>query len=218
MLHAATLEPDTFADRFAVGPECDRRTKEGKAAWAEFLDSVNGRQIVTAKKFDLAQAMGIAINAHRDGSAALSGEGWIEQTFFWTDPETGFRCKCRPDFIRADGFVVDIKSCTKANFKSFQRDMVEYGYHRQAAWYTDGVKAGRDDLIPEPLSFLFVAVEKTPPHHVAVYVADGGVMASGRNQCRRLLNRVAQCQKRNEWPSYADGVQMISMPAWANLD
>jgi hypothetical protein len=43
-------------------------------------------------------------------------------------------------------------------------------------------------------------------------------MACGRNQCRRLLNRVAQCQKRNEWPSYADGVQMLSMPAWADLE
>jgi hypothetical protein len=218
MLHAAILEPDTFTARVAFAPEVDRRTKEGKARWEAFLDEAEGKMVATAKQAQLLTGMGIAVHGNRDAAAALSGEGWLEQSFFWIDEATGLRCKARPDFIRADGFIVDVKTCSDASPKSFQRAMVDFGYHRQAAWYTDGVKAGRDDLIPEPLSFLFVAVEKTPPHHVAVYVADGGVMACGRNQCRRLLNRVAECTRRNEWPSYADGVQMLSMPTWANLD
>ena len=36
MVHKLVLEPDTFDEEFIVAPEVDKRTKEGKAAWAQF--------------------------------------------------------------------------------------------------------------------------------------------------------------------------------------
>src|SRR5882757_7827890 len=34
--HMAVLEQERFVDEYIVPPECDRRTREGKATWAEF--------------------------------------------------------------------------------------------------------------------------------------------------------------------------------------
>jgi hypothetical protein len=51
-----------------------------------------------------------------------------EMSGFWSDPETGLGCKCRPDWLAmADGIVtgiVDVKTCVDASaegFASFNR-------------------------------------------------------------------------------------------------
>ena len=46
-IHTAVLEPDTFSDRYVIAPEnIDRRTKDGKAQWAELESS--GKLILSA--------------------------------------------------------------------------------------------------------------------------------------------------------------------------
>ena len=46
LVHSLALEPDTFSSRYAVVPKCDRRTTEGKVAWAEFQVEANGKQLI----------------------------------------------------------------------------------------------------------------------------------------------------------------------------
>ena len=36
VFHKLVLEPNLFEQEFVVAPECDRRTKAGKMAWADF--------------------------------------------------------------------------------------------------------------------------------------------------------------------------------------
>lgn len=66
----------------------------------------------------------------------------------------------------------------------------------------------------EPKHFAFIAVEKKPPHAVAVYVLDDDSMASGRAQYRANLETLAACKANDNWPGYGDKVQTISVPAW----
>ena len=47
-LHKAVLEPDGFGDEYIVAPKFDRRTKDGKAAYAAFEMSLAGRTYDTA--------------------------------------------------------------------------------------------------------------------------------------------------------------------------
>jgi hypothetical protein len=59
-VHSAVLEPHTLDDLYATAPDCDRRTKEGKAAWAEFATANAGKTILDAEE----SAIGHLVASH----------------------------------------------------------------------------------------------------------------------------------------------------------
>ena len=67
------------------------------------------------------------------------------------------------------------------------------------------------------LPFLFVAVEKEPPHAVAVYRADPEIIEIGRRKYQAALQLLKWCQESGTWPAYqpAGEVELISRPRWA---
>jgi exodeoxyribonuclease VIII len=50
MFHQLVLEPDR--DEFIAAPDVDRRTKEGKAAYAEFLENCEGKSVLKKADFE----------------------------------------------------------------------------------------------------------------------------------------------------------------------
>ena len=62
VLDCLLFTPAEFSDKFAIAPDVDRRTKDGKAQYAEFLETVNGRTIITNDDVDDAQALIAAIS------------------------------------------------------------------------------------------------------------------------------------------------------------
>ena len=54
-VHKRILEPVEFSADYAVAPVCDRRTKEGKAIWAELQES--GKEIISAEDMETIEAM-----------------------------------------------------------------------------------------------------------------------------------------------------------------
>ena len=95
MVHKLILEPETFNDEFAVAPDVDRRTKDGKAAWALFAEMNEGKTIVKAEDYDTACGMRNALLANDLITKLLSGKH--EVPLFWTDELTGEKCKVRLD-------------------------------------------------------------------------------------------------------------------------
>jgi exodeoxyribonuclease VIII len=211
-LHTYTLEPDLFAARYACKPEgIDRRTKEGKAAWELFLQEAGTREHTTTEELAQLDAMRLALRRHPAAAALIDGRGESETSVFWTDPETGVRCRCRPDRIRHDGIVVDLKSTEDASPGAVARTMHNLGYYIQAPFYADGCLAAGVPV----RAFAFVFVEKQAPHAVACYVLDEQSMEAGRRAYRDALATVAKCQATNTWPSYSDQLNQIALPAWA---
>ena len=79
---------------------------------------------------------------------------------------TGLQCKCRPDWISADGgILVDLKTTEDASPREFQRSIAKWRYHVQAGWYMAGIEAAYGT---RPSGFIFIAVEKKPPFAVGV--------------------------------------------------
>jgi hypothetical protein len=39
-------------------------------------------------------------------------------------------------------------------------------------------------------------------------------LEAGRSQMRQALSRFASCQKRGDWPAYADAVVDLELPSW----
>ena len=134
VVHKLLLQPETFDDDFAVAPNIDRRTKDGKEAYNAFLTASEGKSIVTADMYETAQSM--AQRALQEPFVAKLLNGQKEVPFFWTDEDTGIDCKCRLDCLSEIGenlIIVDYKSCTDASNDGFIRDAIKYGYHFQSA-------------------------------------------------------------------------------------
>src|SRR6185437_13670429 len=96
-VHCALLEPDQFDARVAFRPDCDRRTKEGKAICAEFSKSLGNRLELNAGARDKIAEIVAAVASHPAAAMLMSGDGLREASVYWTDSLTGVRCRCRPD-------------------------------------------------------------------------------------------------------------------------
>ena len=198
--HKFILEQEFFFDDYVIAPEVDRRTKAGKAAWAEFTESLGDKAVIKPADLEVIQAMDEAVKAHPT-AAALLKTGRHEVPIEWTDPETGEPCKCRPDCLTEYGgekYIVDYKTTNSCEDGHFERACRIYGYKLQAAMYTEGVFA--ETL--ESYRFAFVAQEKNPPYAVRVYFCDQGFIDEGREQFRDLIELYHVCKKTNQWPGY----------------
>lgn len=218
MVHKLVLEPETFTDEFAVAPDVDRRTKDGKAAWALFAEMNEGKTIVKAEDYDTACAMRNALMENDLVMKLLSGKH--EVPLFWTDEMTGEKCKVRLDCftpLTNGAIVIDYKSTNDASTESFMRSAVNYGYDFQAAMYSEGVKkvTGKDAV------FYFIAQEKEPPYAFNVLAADDRFVKRGFGIFRELIGTYHECKVSGNWYGYMgieNQINLLELPAWLNED
>ena len=201
LVHCAVLEPDELEKRYDVCPP--RNTKAGKERAIEMREQ--GIEPVTASDMRMAHAMARAVKRHPLAGELLQ-EGKAEQSFWWDDLDTGLRCKCRPDWLKDDGVIVDLKTTNDASPQGFAKSVATFRYHVGAAHYLNGIKAHR---------FVFIAVEKEAPYAVAVYELDENAMVEGQRLTARDLRRIVNCRQQESWPGYGDGLTMLSLPTWA---
>lgn len=212
-VHTHVLELDQWDQRYVAAPEAiDRRTKAGKEAWAAFEAEAAGRSVISRADADLVMAIGRAVHGHPAAAALLSWDGQAETTHMWTDAATGLECKCRPDWLLNDGLiVVDLKTTEDASPAGFRKSISSWRYHVQTAWYLHGLEQATGK---RPDQFVFICVEKKPPHAVAVYAADAEMVEAGMAQAMRDLQVLADCKAAGSWPGYSDQVELISLPPW----
>lgn len=210
IFHGMVLEPETT--HIAVAPQCDKRTKEGKAIYAEFEANNSRSIIVTADEGEMLFGMVKSVMAHPAARALLNGPGIAEGSCFWFDEQSGELCRCRPDFYREDGIIVDLKSTDDASLEGFTRSVAKYRYAVQAAMYSDGVSAA---TLKPVHGFAFVAVEKSAPFAVQCFQLDFQSLEAGRITYQRNLLDLADCKAANKWPAYSDKVELLSLPNWA---
>lgn len=214
MVHKLVLEPETFTDEFAVAPDVDRRTKDGKAAWALFAEMNEGKTIVKAEDYDTACAMRNALLENDLVMKLLSGKH--EVPLFWTDELTGEKCKVRLDCFTPLSdmvLIVDYKSTNDAGTEAFIRSAINYGYDFQSAMYTEAVKR----CMEKEAVFIFIAQEKEPPYAVNVLAADQLLVQRGYDTFRELLGIYHECKVSGNWYGYlgpANQINVLGLPAY----
>jgi hypothetical protein len=92
----------------------------------------------------------------------------------------------------------------------FSKAVAEYGYHNKAAFYLDALTL----LDPRPRHFLFVAVENTPPHALALYQLTEEAIHQGREENRAALKLLAECKRSGVWPGFPAEVTYLDLPRW----
>lgn len=112
--------------------------------------------IVKQEDYEKALLMSEAVREHPQAKC-LFRHYTAEQPIYWM--RDGIECKAKPDIVSTvfgQRFCADLKTTESANPEAIQRTIAKYGYHRQAAWYLDGMKA-----IGQPCeAFIFIFVEK----------------------------------------------------------
>jgi len=203
--HTLILEPHLIQSQYHVVPEGMRA---GTKAHDALSIAAQGRELIKARDWELAESMRDALLSHSRAAQCLRSCPDSEVSMIWTD-DIGLACKARADKL-AGGVIVDVKTCEDASIRGFERAVATYKYHWQAAMYADGYKTiTGDDAI-----FVFVCVEKDAPHGVAVYTLDAEFLEAGRRGYKNALAVVRDCVEKNEWPCYSNEVLEIPAPKW----
>jgi hypothetical protein len=213
--HTAILEPARFMSEYVLW---DERTEAGAARprrgkdWDAFVAANPRKTIIKADEFNLAMAMRDAVRSNADAMRYLRA-GEAETTILWPDPELNFLCKGRIDWLAKDDgldVLVGIKTSRDCRPIGFGNQAARFGYHLQWAMYYDGWAklTGNDAKVIE------IVVESSPPHDSAVYIVPSEIIEQGRDEYRKLLERLAECEASGEWPGASEGEQLLSLPSW----
>lgn len=210
--HCATLEPDVYAKAYVVEPDFgDCRKTENKKARNEWRLEHAGKALIDASDAAAINRMVAAVREHPLAGRIIR-DGMPEVTIRWRDEDSGLQCKSRADYyVRKRRMVADLKSTLDARQHPFRRDVINHRYHLQDALYRAGFAA-----IEEPVEhFIFIAVEKTPPHAIAIYALDRGAIGLGYSAARRDIATLAECVRTKKFPGYPTSIQELELPHWA---
>ena len=175
----------------------------------------DGKTPILAADAELAEAMLYAVAQHPT-AAALFAEGDPEHSLFWHDPETGVRLRARIDWLRQGAhrlIAVDLKTTgVSASPQEWGSTAAKWKLHFQNAWYITALE--QLGLCESP-AFVFVNVEKEPPHLVSVTQLPESAVELGRRQMRRAIDTFAKCVAADEWPGYSTDIHVVDLPKWA---
>lgn len=188
-----------------------------KAQEEEAAARAAGLVPILAKDYARCQDMAAAIADHPIAGPMMAHPGYSEVAMLWTDPDTGTPCKALADrrLITSDGrhWLPDVKTTSSsAAPAAFGRTAAQFGYHVQAAFYTDAYEL-LTGVRPE---FPFVVVEKTAPHLVSVVNLDDEAVDVGRSRYRDALDTYTRCTETGVWPGYTETLaETVALPRWA---
>lgn len=235
--HTMILEPEKFRDNYAVFADDDiikdvmaanpatqspRATKIYKDAKAIWEAKHAGHAHLTACEYARCRGIQAAVASHPIASQLLYGDaGENELTLVWELPDgKDGHAKARIDRLtRWNKFncVVDVKTWNAKDAdaildqRSVEKQIHQYGYHNQAAWYLDGLS----QLAPANYTFIFVFVEQEAPHDVAVYELSEEAIEKGRAENAARMEQYLDCKKTDRWPGVSAEIKPVGLPVWA---
>lgn len=215
LVHAMVLEPEKLSERYAP-VNSSGTTKAGKEERKALADK--GITAFSADDWLQAQYMsGSLLSTCPTTSKLLALPGNSEVSVYWDENIEGtpLPCKARVDRLTQlpDGswLAIDLKTTADTVKPSeLARKAYAYGYHRQAAWYTRGLRANGI----EPL-FLFFFVSKQAPYLVTPLSFTADALALGDDQCMRAARTLIHCREDDSWPAYTTGIYEVDLPEWA---
>lgn len=197
--HCLLLEgEETFSERYAVAPNCDKRTKVGKEEWQSFSEANQGREILDGGDYQSILKMIESVNSQERKSlkqitTEVNISGWISEIEF----------KGVVDGISAS-HILDVKTTQDASPKAFQRQMYDLKYHLQAAIYCE---------ITGVSEYYIMAVESSAPFNVQEYHLSFELVQAGRVELFELIRKFKSWDGTPE--SYSVGIIKLELPKWA---
>ena len=192
----------------------DRLVGDHKAEVVE--KQLAGVLCVKTPVFERLTAMVDAVRSHEIASMVLKN-GKPEQALFTQDKGTGVWLRAKADWLGDpnDDIVIvgEVKTTSgSAHPLEFGKTTATFGYHRQAAWTIDLVKALK---LASKARFFHVVVEKDPPHLVNVMEIHNDHIIRARKLNKLAIATFAYCLEHNQWPGYGNKVHSLQLPTWS---
>lgn len=211
LTHALTLgQPHNF-----IVKDWDARTKDGKIRAEEV--AAEGLVALSADDFAIAKGCAEGVLKHPTVRAILERPGSGECSVF-ADVD-GVKGKARFDWLPEQGerrrIALDLKTAWSAHPRKFLKNVANFDYAVQRAHYLDVLNAvtGPMPVGLEP-EMLFVAIDKRPPHLVALIGLPDVWAQIGREKAARARRTIAACQESGVWPDYGADIHYIDPPTY----
>lgn len=211
--HTAVLEPERFAQQFAVwGERTDGgnlRPRRGKD-WDAFAAGHADKTIITADEHALATSIAKAVHSTPAAMRYLES-GDPEVTMQWE--QGGMICRGRVDWLTTvdnEPHVVGLKTARDCRHFKFGAAAAALGYHLQWGFYFDGYRL----LKKREPRMIEIVVESEPPHAVAVYFIPSDIIDQGRDEYQALMLRLAECESTGHFPGPQEIEEPLTLPSW----
>lgn len=190
LMHCLALTPEDV-NTYVLQPDCDRRTKEGKLVYEEFMSRAQGKVVLKGEDWQLAENMAKALKPHIP-SRHVAGEGisFIPEAVLYADaivtggPFKGqmvkykgkldglclFNVKDKSGSVR----IFDLKSC--ADISDIAGASYKSGWATQSALYSDMAEF----CFQRPCVFEYDCVGKADPFSVRRAVVSHEMILKGR--------------------------------------
>lgn len=185
-VHCALLEPERFEREYVALPvtHVDLFHEEDLRLIAQ--ERPHPLRFITEAQMEALQGIRTQV-ARLPEVAALLKAGLPEQSLFWVDPETGIRCKIRPDLLFLPHVVLELKTTFDASLAVFQRTLQMQRYHLSAAMYLDGI----EHLTGMRPQYVYLVASRYPPYQVETFVPSAEMLEEGARLYRAALRRVS---------------------------
>jgi len=224
MVHCLVLEPGDFLNRYMplddaaicdqIGGVKPRATKAYKEWYTDLESRLDGKIMVSPLEYNHAKIVAGNVRYNRASNAILNLCPSRERGIEWFYSNFLFK-----GFIDLDGesAIADLKTCTDASPRKFQRDIVSMDYHLQAAMYVkaDMILNGHTRM----KDFYWIAVDKKGG--VSVHQADKHLLEAGLERYEFLLLRFNECILSDRWDESYDffaeawtGIYKAEKPNW----
>lgn len=213
--HSRVLTPELCNQQYHV-QDVDPRTKAGKEEKAKA--EADGLTVISANDFDRAQMMLQNLTKHPRVDALLNKLGGdSEVSMFWDFDLDGepLQAKGRIDRLAilpgGDVIGVDIKTTSGGlTPEAVSRHIAQFAYHRQSAWYVNGL--AKNGLAVR--AFVFVFVQTAPPYLCTAVTLDEQAEALGMRECKMAARIYRECMASDTWPGYSTEIEEIGLPVW----
>jgi len=219
-VHTLALEPEKWKAEYYRMPQ----KEDGKeivrnashAAYKEQLAIAAGRIILTTKEYEQVEAMANAMAANPVAVALLKSPGFVESSILWE--REGLKYRCRPDLMRNDGLIVDLKTARSAKPSFFFSDASSMDYDLSVALTAQGYEALHGT---PPQEYVFLVIESEAPYIIEAYstfeTSELGISYHnyGLSRLTSLIERYRECKASNKWPAYSGKITPMKPPKWA---
>lgn len=214
MIHESILEPDIFSSKYIVMPKFDRRTKAGKAEYAEFIEANKNKTPATQDELNEINSIKQSFINNKYCRNLLK-TSTNELAAYTYDDDTGLLIKAKADILHHGSIyaIADIKSCDDARPSNVSKTISKYRYDLSAAFYMDifSKVLGQDIS-----SFIWAFVEKKKPYGIRTYLVNNEVYEHGKTLYKGALNLLNTCIENDSWQAYDEALEDIQLPAWDN--
>lgn len=226
-VHVLALEPELWESSYHVLPETYFDSKGNEKpfradprmrVYKDEVEKAGDKTIITRSEYEQIEAMANSIAKSNVASTLLKSAGYAEASIFWESD--GMKFRCRPDYMRNDGLIVDLKTTRRASPHIFFKDACRLRYDMSVALTCRGYRALRGK---DPENYVFLCVETDPPHIVQCYESylpmdeftELSYYEFGEIRLNRAINTLKGCQDSGVWPGYSDKIETMKVPGWA---